>query len=63
MAIITGGASGIGEAIVRLFTKHGAKVIIADLADEAGTKLAESLSPRATYLHCDVSNSKTSALL
>jgi NAD(P)-dependent dehydrogenase (short-subunit alcohol dehydrogenase family) len=54
VAIITGGASGIGEAIVRLFTKHGAKVIIADIADEAGGKLAESLSPQATYVHCDV---------
>eukprot|EP00253_Pinus_taeda_P006654 PITA_06654 len=54
VAIITGGASGIGEAIVRLFTRHGAKVIIADIADEAGKNLAESLPPRATYLHCDV---------
>jgi len=55
VAIITGGAMGIGEAIVRLFTKHGAKVIIADLADEAGKNLADSLSPSATYVHCDVS--------
>eukprot|EP00253_Pinus_taeda_P000962 PITA_00962 len=55
VAIITGGASGIGEAIVRLFTKHGAKVIIADIADDAGGNLAESLSPWATYVHCDVS--------
>nr|ABK21151.1 unknown [Picea sitchensis] len=55
VAIITGGASGIGEAIVRLFTKHGAKVIIADIADEAGRNLAGSLSPPATYVHCDVS--------
>jgi len=55
VAIITGGAMGIGEAIVRLFTKHGAKVIIADFADEAGKNLAEQLSPRATYVHCDVS--------
>jgi NAD(P)-dependent dehydrogenase (short-subunit alcohol dehydrogenase family) len=55
VAIITGGAMGIGEAIVRLFTKHGAKVIIADFADEAGKNLAEHLSPPATYVHCDVS--------
>eukprot|EP00253_Pinus_taeda_P000937 PITA_00937 len=54
VAIITGGAAGIGDAIVRLFTKHGAKVIIADIADEAGKNLAESLSPPATYVHCDV---------
>lgn len=55
VAIITGGAAGIGEAIVRLFTKHRARVIIADIADEAGKNLAESLSPPATYVHCDVS--------
>nr|ABK26167.1 unknown [Picea sitchensis] len=55
VAIITGGASGIGEAIVRLFTKHGAKVVIADIADEAGRNLAGSLSPPATYVHCHVS--------
>jgi NAD(P)-dependent dehydrogenase (short-subunit alcohol dehydrogenase family) len=55
VALITGGAAGIGEAIVRLFTKHGAKVILADIADEAGRNLAGSLSPPATYVHCDVS--------
>eukprot|EP01018_Ginkgo_biloba_P025317 Gb_09952 [translate_table: standard] len=43
VAIVTGGAAGIGEAIVRLFVKHGAKVIIADIADEAGKKLSEEL--------------------
>ncbi|GLJ33433.1 hypothetical protein SUGI_0672750 [Cryptomeria japonica] len=55
VAIITGGSGGIGEATVRLFANHGAKVIIADIADDPGQKLAESLSPWATYIHCDVS--------
>eukprot|EP01018_Ginkgo_biloba_P027780 Gb_16803 [translate_table: standard] len=54
VAIVTGGASGIGEAIARLFTKHGAKVIIADIADEAGKRLSEELGVSATYVHCDV---------
>ncbi|XP_047324588.1 short-chain dehydrogenase reductase 2a [Impatiens glandulifera] len=55
IAIITGGARGIGEATVRLFSKHGAKVIIADIEDNLGEALASSLSPVATYVHCDVS--------
>ncbi|GAY58909.1 hypothetical protein WN944_022920 [Citrus x changshan-huyou] len=58
IAIVTGGARGIGEATVRLFVKHGAKVVIADIDDAAGIALADSLlssSPLVTYLHCDVS--------
>ena len=54
VAIVTGGARGIGEATVRLFVKHGAKVVIADIEDTIGTLLANTLSPSATYVHCDV---------
>ncbi|GLJ12657.1 hypothetical protein SUGI_0195350 [Cryptomeria japonica] len=53
VAIITGGASGIGEAAAGLFTKHGAKVIVADITKKAG--LGQSFSPDVTYTHCDVS--------
>lgn len=56
VAIVTGGARGIGEATVRLFTKHGAKVVVADIDDATGTILAEALSPSAIYIHCDVSS-------
>lgn len=58
IAIVTGGARGIGEATVRIFVKHGAKVVIADVEDELGTILANSLSPSTTYIHCDVSNER-----
>ncbi|XP_057846553.1 short-chain dehydrogenase reductase 2a [Cryptomeria japonica] len=55
VAIITGGSAGIGEATSRLFANHGAKIIIVDIEDDAGKKVADSLSPWATYIHCDVS--------
>ncbi|RZC82488.1 hypothetical protein C5167_045268 [Papaver somniferum] len=54
VAIITGGARGIGEATVRLFVRQGAKVVIADVEDATGNSLANSLAPSATFVHCDV---------
>ncbi|XP_052175705.1 short-chain dehydrogenase reductase 2a [Diospyros lotus] len=58
IAIVTGGARGIGEATVRLFARHGAKVIIADIEDTLGTVLANSLAPSAAYVHCDVTSER-----
>ncbi len=55
IAVITGGASGIGEGTVRLFVQEGASVVIADVQDERGEKLAEELGTATTYLHTDVS--------
>lgn len=48
-------AGGIGVATMRLFVKHGAKVVIADINDEIGLAFASSLTPFATYVHCNVS--------
>src|SRR5262245_18966089 len=54
VAVITGGASGIGEATVRLFASHGARVVIADVQDEAGGRLAAELGAAAVYARTDV---------
>ena len=55
VAIITGGASGIGEATVRLFVENGAFVVIGDVQDDLGTRLVEELGHHvAMYKHCDV---------
>lgn len=55
LAVITGGASGIGEAAARLFTGVGARVIIADVDDQRGPDLAASLDG-AEFRHCDVTD-------
>jgi NAD(P)-dependent dehydrogenase (short-subunit alcohol dehydrogenase family) len=52
VCIVTGGAQGIGEACARRFAREGAKVVIADVADERGAALAQELG--ATFVHCDV---------
>lgn len=55
VAIVTGGASGIGAAAARRFHQEGASVLIADLNDKAGTELAAALgAARAIYRRVDV---------
>lgn len=59
VALITGGASGIGKCTAETFIKHGAKVVIADIQDELGHSLIETLgqtSTTASYVHCDVTD-------
>ncbi|KAI3955529.1 hypothetical protein MKW98_028474 [Papaver atlanticum] len=59
VALITGAAGGIGEAAARLFVKHGAFVVLADVKDELGDQVAASIGPdRCSYKHCDVTNEK-----
>ena len=55
VAVVTGGASGIGEGTVRLFAAEGARVVIADIQDGRGQQLAEELGPTTAYLRTDVS--------
>ena len=56
VALITGGARGIGEAAARALHREGAIVLITDIRDDEGTALAKKLGDRAHYLHLDVSS-------
>jgi NAD(P)-dependent dehydrogenase (short-subunit alcohol dehydrogenase family) len=58
VAVVTGGCSGIGLATVRRFVAEGARVVIGDIADDAGAALVEELGGPAvaTYAHVDVTD-------
>jgi NAD(P)-dependent dehydrogenase (short-subunit alcohol dehydrogenase family) len=57
VAIITGAASGIGRATAVRFAAEGAKVVVADLADEAGAALASELG--GLYVHVNVADEES----
>lgn len=59
VTIITGGANGIGLACAIAFSRKGAKVVIADIDDEAGKDAQEQIRDaggQALFVHCDVSD-------
>ena len=55
VALVTGAARGQGEAEARMFAREGAQVVLADIRDELGHKVAGEIGPQATYVHLDVS--------
>jgi 3alpha(or 20beta)-hydroxysteroid dehydrogenase len=55
-AIITGAAGGQGAAVARRFVAEGARVLLADIADDEGKRLADGLGEAALYHHLDVSS-------
>ncbi|MFW0785235.1 glucose 1-dehydrogenase [Gordonia sp. CPCC 206044] len=54
VAVVTGGASGIGAATCTLLVERGARVVVADIDDARGSAVADRLGRQAVYLHTDV---------
>lgn len=55
-AIVTGGARGIGAAVVRALAAEGARVVVTDVLDEEGKRLADELGATVSYRHLDVTD-------
>ncbi len=54
--LVTGGASGLGEAVVRAIVAQGGNVVIADLNEATGQALVEELGDNARFMGCDVTS-------
>lgn len=59
VAIVTGGASGLGEACVRALVKDGAKVAVLDVDEDKGNAIASELSPAVIFCKTDVPDEKS----
>jgi 3-oxoacyl-[acyl-carrier protein] reductase len=55
VAVVTGAGSGFGEGIARRFVEEGARVVVADINEEGGRRVAADLGDAATFVRADVS--------
>src|SRR5438132_9771757 len=56
ITVVTGGGSGIGEATAKLFATEGARVVIADIDDKGGNRVAGEIGSDAIFLQTDVAD-------
>ena len=56
VALVTGGASGLGRATAARLVRQGAAVVIADLPSSKGSEVAEEIGEKATFVPTDVSS-------
>ena len=54
--LVTGGASGLGESVVRAIVAQGGKVVVADLNESVGQALVDELGDNARFVRCDVTS-------
>lgn len=59
VAIVTGGASGLGEATVKNIIQKGGKAAVFDVNEEKGTNLAKELGDQTMFVHADVTNEES----
>jgi 3-hydroxyacyl-CoA dehydrogenase/3-hydroxy-2-methylbutyryl-CoA dehydrogenase len=59
VAVVTGGASGLGEACVRGLSEHGAQVAILDVAKERGEQIANEMGDAVRFYHTDITDEST----
>jgi len=59
VALISGAARGMGASEARLFATEGAEVVLGDVLDEDGAKVASEIGERASYVHLDVTSEES----
>jgi len=55
-AVVTGGASGLGNAVARHLVAHGGRVALLDVQEASGQRAAAELGPSASFVKCDVTS-------